>query len=206
MNSSMTASSATLSRFPVRETAVLLAELARRQDEGEPLTDIFIEVFASAATDHVRAVDQARTLATFLDSRVAMAKQARDYWAAKAKADSDALEVLKEVCRVTMEQHPDLPWRDSQKQKLSLCKNSQASLTTDYDARLVNKTVYNVLSEDDRAALPERYVAVSPTYFVLNTAAIREDIAAGKEIPWAKLERGSHVRGLVMKQEALNDG
>ena len=184
-------------RFPVRETADLLAELCRRQDEGEPVTEMFLAVFKAVATDHARSVDAARTLATFLDGRAALSKQARDYWTARAKADEAALDELKDVCRASMEEHPDLPWRDSQKQKLSLCNNSQPSLVTEIQTE--TKHVSGVLSEQDRSWLPERYVKLV-SYFALDTEALKADLASGAaQVGWARLERGKHVRGLVMK-------
>lgn len=188
-------------RTNLAPTALLLAELAQRLDNGEPLTPIFQSVFAAAKQEHIAAVDHARTLATFLDGQVRAATSARDYWSACAKAAETALKELKAEALRSMEESPDLPWRDSYKQKLSLCNNSQPSLKTLYDDELGSKSVTNILDASHLDVIPERYqTAVS--FIVLNTAAIREDLAAGKELPWAKLERGRHVRGLVMKKDA----
>jgi hypothetical protein len=210
-----TALKARAAHFPVKETAEFLAELCRRQDEAveaaadgqpvEPLTDAFKAVFSDVVADHVRSVDTAQAFATFLHERIGASRRLSKYMLDRAHKDEEALAAFKEVCREAIEAYPDLPWRSTQKIKLYVANNSEASLDT--GLKLAKKTISNVLSDHDVSWLPARYVKLA-SYLVLDTEALKADLAEGKAVAegWAKLERGKHVRGLVMKLKEVGDG
>lgn len=180
--------------LPIAASAARLADLARRIEDGAPLTPVFVETFAMAKADHQVAVTQATTDADMLLFLTNGAKGARDRWAAKAKAFEAAHKELKDAALAAIEADPDLPWTDAYGQRVYVANNSAPSLNITLS--LGDKTVANIVSEDDMEKLELGPWVKQVSFLVIDTDRVRQALAGGLTIPWATLQRGRHVRGL----------
>ncbi len=178
--------------LPLVQTSALLADLCRRVEEGEALSPMFVQMFKATKLQHRDALTEVTTFADLLLYMVNGAKGARDRWAEKARKFEEAQEAFKEAAKQAIKDNPDLPWIDSYGTKVYVSRNSSASLQMNLS--LDDKTVRNVVDYGDVTRLGPYVKTV--TYLVIDTDKVREDLAAGVEISWAKLERGDHVRGL----------
>lgn len=174
------------------ESAARLEQLAERLDAGEPLTPLFQAIFAQAKLEHVQGVADAINFCASLEALLLGAKRGRDAWAERARQLKSALEAFKAEAVKARAAYPNLPWTDTYGARLSLCNNSSASLV--HDLPLSDMTARGVLEQEDVDRLPAKYVKIV-SYLTLNAAAVKEDLKAGVQLPWARLERGQHVRG-----------
>jgi hypothetical protein len=184
-------------RVPLAESAALVAEIERRLADGEEPTDVINQSFHASMTDLAEGVDRRKAAAAALRSRAllvkAMAKDLTDH----ARRLEAAEERLREHTLSIMQGHPDVTFKDSAGRRLTVAKNSQATLVLSFESTLGKKTISNILDlktiEDFK--ISAEFLA-KPAFLVLDTAAVRAALDEGRELPWAMLTRGQHVRGL----------
>ena len=101
-------------------------------------------------------------------------------------------ERIRESTMLTMQTLPDYKFIGSMG-KLAVQANSSASLIC--DLKLGERSIRNLIEPDSPEfhLVPQKYLK-EVTVYQLDTEALRADLAAGEEHPWARLERGSHLR------------
>ncbi len=177
--------------------AKMLADLCLRLDEGATPDEAFQLIFTETRLDLAESIDRRKSLMFALQSNLDAARMARADMDAYIQRLKGVQDKVKEQTREVMEQAPDLPYRDSQGRKLSLCNNSQASLKFPFEVK--ETRAFTNLVEDETIRFFEIGLEhiKTITLHALDTDAIRKDLAAGKKLDWAFAERGKHVRGWI---------
>ncbi len=137
-----------------------------------------------------RGMSDARDLNNEYEARISSINRKIAELGVLAKEIQSRQDVLQSHVFEVVSQTPGVTYRDDDGQKVYVAKNGQAKLTTTLDLR--DKTVRNIV--DDWQVDPIYIKPVS--YLVLDTDKVRETLASGVELPWAKLETGSHLRGI----------
>jgi hypothetical protein len=173
----------------------MLADLCQQLEEGVNPDEAFQLAFSQTQLDLVEAIDRRKALMFAVQSNIEAARAARADLDAHIQRLKAVQEKVKDETKVTMEKDPELPYRDSAGRKLSLCNNSQASLKYPFEVK--ETRAFSNLVEEETI----KFFDIAPEYLqtitirVLDTDAIRKDLAEGKELAWVTAERGRHVRG-----------
>lgn len=178
------------------DSARLLADLCERIDSGEEPTTALVSIFNETRLDLAEAIDRRKAFAARLRNEAALFQAASDELKHRAIMFETALEKLKENTKAIMEASPNIPYVDSYGSKLSVVNNSKAKLILDFEIREKKQVSHIVdLGAAETVGISEEYLS-QVSFVVLNTEKVRADLEAGKELPWARLERSTHLRGL----------
>ncbi len=192
------------SKIPLRWAAQVLSNLCDLIDNADDMKEGLIQAFQAAGLDLAESIERRKAVMWAIEGQLTSARGARSEIDAYVQRLKAIKESLKEEAREAMEAHPDLPWRDSMGRKLSLCK-SQPALSYPFD--LKDKRTFTNLVDTETIrmfSIPTKYL-VANMVTTLNTKAIKEDLEAGVDIMWAELQHNKHVRGLLPKQEEIED-
>jgi hypothetical protein len=189
-------------RTPLDEASAHAAAIDALIESGEvEPTEAFNRILGDTLADVSRALDRRSALAT---KRLLEARFARNY-AASLEADARRAEALVEKLEAstaaTIAANPKVPFRTSAGKKVSVCQNSAASLVLSGVSLGKPKTVSNVVDYDEAMRAGALAYVEPVQFYVLKTDRVREDLEAGVELSWARLERGVHLRGLVDREK-----
>lgn len=179
-------------KVPMQIAAANLEQICNAIDESE-LNDSLSKIFHEGRLDLSAAVDRRICFFDLAEERIATLKRLRDEFSQAAKRMEFALERVKEGTISIMESYEDFSYR-GELGKLRLQKNPSARLEFQ-GTKVSTHTISNVIDALDiqKHAIDGEYFETR-RYFVLLNDKIREAIESGKEIPWAKLQRGKHIR------------
>ncbi len=192
-------------KMPLHWAARLLSDLCDQVDNSPEMTHTMIQAIQSAGVALAEAIDRRKALMWAIDGSLKAARGARAEIDSYVQRLKGIQELLKETTKQAMEADPNLPWKDSVGRKLTLSANSQPSLKLDFDMK--DKRTFTNLVHDETVAMfdiPPRFLN-RITVTTLNSDALKAALAAGQKISWAELEHGRHVRGLMPKQEEVED-
>ncbi len=184
--------------------AVVELELVAREIEEvtSDLSDAMLERFSRAQlavserTDAwIQYLDAAKVL-------VAAGKDKRDRVERAYRAAQNLEKGLRRYLRFQLEAHPDVPFKGSLG-SLRVQKNPEA-LRVDHEAR-DGETAAEISIRDVtvRGVIHDRLFDLDPslrgyakevTFTVLDREKLKGDLQAGLKLPWARLERGTHIR------------
>lgn len=192
-------------KVPLSWAATLLAKLCDQVDDSPVITTELKEAVRHGCDDLAASIDRRKAVAWVAEGMLKAARDSRaeiDGYIQKLKGIQES---LKNEAKEAMELHPDLPWQDSMGRKLSLVNNSQASLKLSFDLK-ETRTFTGLVHHDTIKMfdIPAKYIATA-VVTILDSQAIKADLAAGVTLPWAELERGKHVRGLMPKLKEIED-
>ena len=169
-----------MSTYKFMEAATRLAALCDQIEDIDNFDQIkgsLIEDFASNLKDVATAIDRQRMFINEIESKIMAAEQRRD-------DSNDAVKKFKrlraaaiEATKLTVEANPAVVFRDKLGKALTIVNNSAPSLKIDGDW------------------LDSEY-AVKSEVVELDKDRLKRDLLDGKIVPFAKLERGTHLRGL----------
>jgi hypothetical protein len=178
--------------YSANALSVICEAIESSDDLDETMIALFNETSRQLSAGVGRRKAAARGIRYAIEQAKAYEKQVTHH---RKKLES-ALDKLKEMTKEIVEAHPDLPFKDELGKKLTIVKNSKPGIR--YDFELTYKTVRNIVAFDQPPAYEEEWNKYIKTemYTVLDTGRVLADLEAGAELPWARLERGSHLRGL----------
>lgn len=183
-------------RMPLLWATQVASDLAEMIDSSpEGISEALDQAFNTQLVTHAEALDRQKAILwATAGNRIAARGAKKELDAYIKKQDRIDEEVTARVIKA-YELEPRLPWRDSTGKKISVCDN-QPALKTTFDIKK-KKSFEGVLHEDtiQELDIPEKYLK-TVTLKVLDTAAVKADLAAGAKLTWAELETGKQVRGL----------
>ncbi len=193
------------SKIPLRWAAQTLSNLCDLVDNTTDLKEGLTQAFRGAGIDLAESIERRKATMWTVEGQLKAARGARaeiDAYVQRLKAIQAA---VKDEAKEAMEAHPDLPWRDSMGRKLSLC-NNQPSVDYCFDLK-ESRTFTNLIDHTtiDMFQIPAAYLQTA-TVTMLNTTAIKDALKAGADIMWAELKHGKHVRGLLPKEDEVDNG
>lgn len=179
-------------KLPMAIAAQNLERICEAIDEGE-LNEALQSLFTDTRLDLVDAIDRRIYFLELAKDRVKTLKRLRDEFSEAAKRVEYAVERVKEGTKQIMETYPDLPYKGDLG-RLRIQKNSAAKISLP-EIKTTEASVRNVIDVYDirKHEIGEEYYEVH-SYYTLLIDEIKKAIEAGEEIPWAKLDRGSHLR------------
>jgi hypothetical protein len=171
-------------KTPLAEAASLLTELCERIDNGENLDHALMAAFNETKLDLAEAVDRRIAFDHWCKGAIEAARQARNDWDERKKLLEALLERFKENTKAIIEANPDLPYA-GKLGRLALQKNPP-SVQYAFGTKDVTPDLIDYLG------IPREYVRVT---YEIDTAKVKADLLAGKEITWAALKTdGCHLR------------
>lgn len=191
-------------KVPLSWAAQALSLICDQIDESGQLDEAIIEAFNTTSVDLAEAIDRRKAILWAIEGNLTAARGARaelDAYVQKLKAIQEKIEIS---TKDAMEANPDLSWKDSAGRKITL-SNSAPALKYTFD--LKEKRSFTGLVTDETINMfhiEPKYLNVT-TVKTINSAALKSDLLAGKQLVWVGLERGKHVRGLKPKLLELND-
>lgn len=193
-------------KLPLHWATRILADLCDQVDESPELSDALLQAFKAAAVSHAESIDRRKALMWAIEGSLKAARGARaevDAYVQRLKAIA---EKVKLTTKEAMQEAPDLPWKDSVGRKLTLAKNAEEKLILSFDVKAKRTFTNLVHSETVRMFdIPEKYLK-RITVTLLDSDAIKADLAAGVSIMWAEAKRDFNVRGLMPpKDQEIED-
>jgi len=159
------------------EAATDLNELCDMIDDGIDINEQLQEEFKIALDDVVGAVDRRKYFLAEVNSKIELAKSKRDEAKKSIKTFENIRDRVIETTKYVVSENPNIPFKDSLGKKLIVLKNPAPTLIvngewegSDY-AKIVNTVE-------------------------LDKIKLKEDLIAGSTCDFAKIEYGTHLRGL----------
>jgi len=166
-----------------------LEELCEKLDQGELMPLDVLEQFADAKLDHQAKLSSYIAVLDIMRKNAAYYSERAELLARRDKTCVMVEKALKERLVYNIENHPDLPWKTNEGDKLRAQDNPE-SLST--DLTLDKKSLSNIVV--DPSAVDAKYLDVV-NLFCLNTDAVKKDLKSGVKLSWARLEKkGKHLR------------
>ena len=176
--------------------AIALADLCDKIDNVDELDDALLKEFDEASTSLEESIDRRKFVLREAQSKIELARAYKKSLDDTIKRLSKVQERIEKTTMELISSKPDLPFKDSFGNKVSIRKNSQPSLTFTLNLR-DSKVVSNILDESSISVLniDSKYLK-TVSYTTLDTEKLKLDLQTGVAIEWASLVWGSHVRGL----------
>ncbi|HET8687584.1 MAG TPA: hypothetical protein VFM18_13110 [Methanosarcina sp.] len=149
-------------------------------------------------------VDRFVKYLNYLDLAIQHAEKVQDQWRSRVKALKRLQIYMEESALLTVKSFPEIQF-SGEVSALRAQKNSKASLKLGFETKSHN--VSNVVDATDIAfhGIEERFYRPI-TVYQLDTEAVREALADGETLDWAKLECGYHLRkGLPGPKELVSE-
>lgn len=179
-------------RLYLNDAAMKLSLVCDLIDENESF-DLDGELryqFQAALHNVAVAVDKQKAFYAEIEAKIMLVKQLRDRVTAEIKRYERIKERIVETTKQVIEANPGTPFRDSLGAKLNVLPNPQPRVVLAPTAPAGNQ-----FSEYTRAV----------TKYEPDMAKIKEDLLAGKELGWAKLEYGTQLRGLKTSAKGIEE-
>lgn len=176
--------------------AVTLSELCDRVDSEEELNEAFLAEFENATQSLEESIDRRKYVYQEAEFYIKAARDRKKSLDATIKKLVLIQDRIERRTKEMIEAEPNLPYRDSLGNKLSVRKNSQAALNINLDFR-ESRSISNILDDTitNLLEISPKYIK-TVTFSILNTEQVKADLVAGAELPWASLQWGTHLRGL----------
>lgn len=178
------------------DAAVILAEICDKMDNSDEVDEEILSKFDTATTCLEESIDRRKFVIREAESKIELARAYKRNIDETIKRLQKVQERIIESTKVMVGLNPNIPFKDTLGNKLTVRKNSQAHLVLALDLR-EGKSVSNILDEASISLLDidEKYIK-QVSYTTLNTEAVKKDLSNGIEISWASLHHGTHLRGL----------
>lgn len=157
-----------------------------------PIDTALVPFLESKRLELAEAVDRRIYFFQYLEDQIERGTKNREQWASYVKRLKDLYDRIEAKTIETMQLHPDLNYKGEAGQ-LKVQLNGAAKLVT--SLLLTNKSVSNIvdLEQIREAGVPDGYLE-SITYLVLNKEKVIADLKNGLQLPWARLEKGNHLK------------
>lgn len=168
---------------PIAQAAASLASVCDLIDGGANPKDAIVQVmFAAGRRQLADCVDEHIAFKAFVEGAAETAKQAKAAWEASRKRLVGIAAAVEELLKTTIEEKPDLPYSGSIG-ALAIHKNPP---------KVELAWGYGVITEEHVQfyGIDEQYLRRSVE---LDLDAIKRDLKAGKDIPWATLVQGTKL-------------
>lgn len=159
------------------DLALICADIEHAENY-EVLSEGLTESFTHALSDVVAAVDRRKALLREVEARISAVTKHRDDANAYLKRIEKIKERVTESTKQVVEAHPNLTFCDSLGRALKVIRNPSPKLVLE-GAVPFNSGYLKQVTES-----------------VIDTAKIKDDLLEGKELPFARLEWGTQIRGL----------
>lgn len=189
-----------LTRMSFFNAARDLSELCNRidnsQTEDEELFSELILQLDPVCQALSEAIDRRKFIIREAESKIELARSYKRSIDETIKRLQKVQEKLTEATKFSIEANPNIPYKDSLGNKLTVRKNSNPSLILTLDLR-DSKAISNLLDESSISLLEidEKYIK-KVSFLTLDTEKVKSDLVTGTVLPWASLYHGTHVRGL----------
>lgn len=169
-----------------------LEQICNAIDNGE-IDNALSTIFNEARLDLSASVARRICFIDLAEERISTLKRLKKEFGAAQTRLEYALERVEKGTIDIMESHKELPYK-SELGRLSVRKNSSSS-TSITEIEIKKVSIENVVDAGDihKHAIDERFYEVR-SYYSLLIHEIKKAIENGESIPWATLERGSHLR------------
>jgi hypothetical protein len=178
-------------------SANALSTICEAIESSDDLDETMVALFNETSRQLSAGVGRRKAAARAIRFSIEQAKAYEKQVTHHRKRLESALDKLKQMTKEIVEAHPDLPFKDELGKKLTIVANAKAGVKYDFD--LGHKTVRNIIAFDQPPVYEEEWKKYVKTemYHVLDTGRVLADLEKGVELPWARLERGTHLRWLV---------
>jgi len=182
---------------PFLEAANELVEVCREiEAEPETIAEALLARFANSEAHLSASIDRRKA---FMSQLKAMKEHGKNEKKAIDRAIKRLEEIEAELKAMTlsvMRDKPDIRFRDSKGQPLSLCK-AKRSLKVDYGSTLSLTGVLPGFDREDYSGpgIPHYFIK-SMTVYMLDKDAIAFALDNGEKLDWARFETTEYVRGL----------
>lgn len=177
------------------EAAQEIAKLNDLQEDGFDDRSAIDEVIQIRRADLALGVDRALKVVRYCRARIKELELLKEEVASAIIAAKDRKEAVREYVRYSMGGIPDEPF-EGRTGRFAIRKNG-GLIPISYTIQLDKKSLSNVLLETDVDFIPPQYLQRFQCW-ILDTEAVRRDLAAGIELGFAKEEtRGSYIKDSV---------
>lgn len=176
----------TLSRY-LHDLEIVMFQI----DNADEITPELVTKFEEAQADLKSKCDNWFGILDALAAQEVVLKTRKEAADKEYAKNQNLQRRLKDYLRYQMEQNPDKKFEGTE-ERFTLQKNSAKRLAFDYET--VKSSVEIV--PDFVTALDDRVLEYTKIIEcrVLDSEKLRKDLAAGKVLPFAKLEQGNHIR------------
>lgn len=173
------------------EAAKTLSYVCHMIDDEDGHIDLDLvlqEQFDDALTNISASIDRRKAFYRELNSKIEMAKSYRDEVTKHIKRYEKIQERFIEKTKQVILANPDIPFKDSFGKRLKVIDTPTPRLVFDQDLSAALNMNLLPLSAIE--------YATPKTTLVMNNEKLKEDLLAGKELPFAHLEYGKQLRGM----------
>ncbi len=156
----------------------LSLEMCEDAIDPRAVDQYLLNLFDNVSMELTDSVERRKAFANELRSKIELAKKYRDDGIKQQKRYELILERLIENTKRTVEANPDIPFKDALGGRLRILPNPSPTVIIIDPAQVSDEYMTKKLVLD------------------FNKAKIKEDIKNGVELEWARLEYGTHLRGL----------
>lgn len=165
-------------------------DLCNEIDDQEEVSDALVEKFMNVELAHTEKcdawiynLDQVKSRIAFLKERKKRIEQGYKF--------AQNLEIrMKEYVKYQIENN-DIPFKGTE----GVIKLQASPKKVDHNITVENKTVYNAVDISIADLIPDcQEYLKSHTYYSIDLAKIKADLKSGKELSFASLSKGTHVR------------
>lgn len=169
---------------PIAQAAASLASVCDLIDGGANPKDAIVQVmFAAGRRQLADCVDEHIAFKTFVEGAAETAKQAKAAWEASRKRLVAVAAAVDELLKTTIEEKPDLPY-SGRIGSLAVHKNPpKVVLAWGEDTSVTEEQI-------QFWGIDEEYLRRSAE---VDLDAIKRDLKAGKDIPWATTVQGTKL-------------
>jgi len=177
-------------KIPLGKAAEDLSAIADLLEESGDLDEALVKVFGEAHALQKDAVDRNFLFHQYVKSQIALAKDMADNWKHQKDVMQNVLERHKDRIKFIMEANPDIPFKGAQG-KMTL-QASPSALNLAFQS---SKRTFETISDHDitKYKVDASYVDIVQLK-ALNKEKVKEDLKAGRELPFARLTQSKHVR------------
>lgn len=187
-------------RISLDEAANIMSMILSEIDELDPSSEErVIENYMNAGNSLVNSIDRRKHVLKEAESKIELAKKMKEGLDEQIKKYRKVHESIIESTKKIVEDHPTITFRDSFGKKVFVTPNPSPRLECTLDTKTV--TYHNALSQEDYYTLVcngySKYIT-EKTIQVIDTNILKEELITNdkKEIPFAKLVKGSQLRGM----------
>jgi hypothetical protein len=182
-------------RVSLQWAAICLNEIADEIEKGVSISDALMIQFSEHQANIQESIDRRKAFKRYLKMMIEACKDQKRFIAEEQARFETVLDKFEEKTKEIIEANPNIPFTDSLGKKVSVSRNGTPRLEVDFP--LGSKSFGNIVDLEQASffEVPSEYVQ-QVSFHTLDTKKLKDDLAAGHILKWARLQFGTQLRGL----------
>lgn len=164
--------------------------VAKLEDSAEDLDRLLINEFQDAMVNVTESLERRKAFLREVESKIELAKSCKENYAAQQKKYEGIRDRLIEYTKRLVEENPNIPFKDSLGNSLKIVPNAVPKLIVDIPAGQDPMDCIWYLQDPTNEFFIKREVVE------IDKANLIKEMKEGYTVEWARLEYGTHLRGL----------